>query len=232
MPTESQSLVVISCRVLQDMLEGLLPAGLAGRVTFLDYGLHRTPAQMTPTLQAMLEELPAPSRVVLGYGLCGNGTHTLRAGRHTLFLPRVNDCIALLLGSHEAYIREFEAEPGTYYLSKGWLESGSQPLKEYQECVARYGRESADWIMDLQYRNYKRLALVAHSQADLERYRPQAQEIARFCAERWGFRYEEILGSDAYVRRLAALAVAPDETDRDFICVPPGGEIHQDQFAR
>jgi len=73
--------------------------------------------------------------VVLGYGLCGNGLHGLKAGRHTLLAPRADDCIALLLGSYQAYRREFDAEPATYWLSKGWLESGSNPLQEYRSTL-------------------------------------------------------------------------------------------------
>jgi hypothetical protein len=121
--------------------------------------------------------------------------------------------------------------PGTYYLSKGWLESGSHPLKEYEEYVPRYGEKEAMWIMDQQYQHYERLALVAHSQEDLDAYRPQAQDVARFC-ERWGMRYEEILGSDAYVRRLVEVAASLDQADGDFLVIPPGGEILQEQFMR
>ena len=65
--------VVISCQVLQDLLVRLLPEGLAAEVTFMDYGLHRVPSQMTGTLQEHLDAIEEPSLVVLGYGLCGNG---------------------------------------------------------------------------------------------------------------------------------------------------------------
>ena len=85
--------------------------------------------------------------------------------------------------------------------------------------------------MDQQYQHYERLVMVAHDPDDLEKYRPQAQEVARYC-ERWGFRYEEILGSDAYVRRLVEVAAALDKADKDFVVVPPGGEINQNQFIR
>jgi hypothetical protein len=229
--SNSLPVVVLSCQVLQDMLTNLLPEGLATQVTYMDYGLHRVPVKMTPALQEILDGIEEPSLVVLGYGLCGNGLRGLRAGKHTLLVPRVDDCIALLLGSHRSYIRQFEAMPGTYYLSKGWLESGSHPLKEYEEYVPRYGEKEAMWIMDQQYQHYERLALVAHSQEDLDAYRPQAQDVARFC-ERWGMRYEEILGSDAYVRRLVEVAASLDQADGDFLVIPPGGEILQEQFMR
>ena len=228
---EKLPVVILACKVMESILEGLIPDGLASEVTYFDYGLHRAPDKMTWTLQEAIDSIARPSLVVLGYGLCGNGLRGIRAGRHTLLIPRVDDCIALLLGSRQAYIREFEAVPGTYYLSKGWLESGSHPLKEYHEYVERYGPEDAAWVMDQQYQHYERLAMVAHNQADLDKYRAQAQEVAKYC-ERWGFRYEEILGSDAYVRRLIEVAAALDQADGDFVVVPPGGEISQDQFIR
>ena len=236
---EGMPVVVISCQVLQDVLKRLLPEGLAREVIYMDYGLHQVPSRMSGTLQETIDSFEQPSLIVLGYGLCGNGLRGLRAGKHTLLVPRVDDCIALLLGSHKTYIREFEAVPGTYYLSKGWLESGSHPLKEYNEYVPKYGPEQAMWIMDQQYQHYERLIMVAHDQADMEEYRPQAQEIAHFC-ERWGMRYEERLGSDRYVRRLIELVmcaaegtgILQDQVNGDFLIIPPGGEIRQEQFIR
>ncbi|RME78780.1 MAG: DUF1638 domain-containing protein [Chloroflexi bacterium] len=227
--SEKVPVVILACKIMESMLADLLPPGLASEITFFDYGLHRVPTKLHWTIQEAIDSIEQPSLVVLGYGLCGNGLNGIKAGKHTLLIPRVDDCIAMLLGSREAYMREFESVPGTYYLSKGWLESGSHPLKEYEEYKEKYGPEDAEWLMDQQYQHYERLALVAHSQEDLDKYRPQAQEVARFC-ERWGFRYEEILGSDTYIRRLVEVAAALDKADNDFVVVPPGGVIDQSQF--
>lgn len=230
MPADKLPIVIIACQVFQSILEQRLPPDLAGQISFMDYGLHRVPAKMTGALQDAIDSIRQPSLVVLGYGLCGNGLRGLKAGQHTLLVARVDDCIAILLGSHAAYMREFNREPGTYYLTKGWLESGSDPLKEYLEYKEKYP-EDADWLMDQQYQHYKRLVFVAHNQADLEAYRPRALEVARFC-ERWGMRYEEVLGSEWYVRRLIEVAANLDQADSDFVVIPPGGEIRQDQFMR
>ncbi len=175
--------------------------------------------------------MPEPSLVVLGYGLCGNGLNGIRAGKHTLLIARADDCIAIFLGSYERYQREFKFESGTYYLSKGWLESGSNPLSEYEKYVQQYGSRKAEWLIDTYYHNYKRLALVAHSQADLETYRARAQEVAKFC-ERWGMYYQELLGSSEYFEHLIQAASSPEQAGTDFVLVPPGGELRQDQFMR
>ncbi len=221
--------VIIACRVLQSMLQQLLPAESAENAIFMDYGLHRQPGKMTRVLQEEIDKIEASSLILLGYGLCGKGLAGIKSGKHTLKIPRVDDCIAILLGSRQAYRQEFNAAPGTYYLSKGWLESGSHPLKEYEEYLEKYGAEKTAWIMDQQYQHYERLVLVGHSQSDLETYRPQALKVARYC-ERWDMRYEELLGSDEYVRRLIDASAVPDNNSEDFVIIPPGGEIRLEQF--
>jgi hypothetical protein len=229
--SEKLPIVVIACQVFQHLLEVRLPSDLVSSVTFLDYGLHSVPRKLTHKVQELIDAIEEPSLVVLGYGLCGNGLSGIHAGRHILLIPRADDCIAILLGSYQAYKQEFQSAPGTYYLSKGWLESGSNPLSEYQKYLERYGREQADWIMDQQYQNYKRLAFVAHNSQDLAQYRPLAEEVASFC-QRWGMKYEEILGSEDYINRLIQVATALDQAGEDFIVVPPGGELSQSQFIR
>jgi hypothetical protein len=228
---KSAPVVVLSCRVFQNWLEHLLPDGLADSITFFDYALHRVPRNLRNTIQGAIDSIEQPSLIVLGYGLCGNGLHDIRAGKHTLLIPRTDDCIAIILGSYASYRREFDAEPATYYLSKGWLEGGSTPLQEHRELVEKYGGKKAEWLMDYQYHNYKRLALIIQNIQESETYRPAAQEVARYC-QRWGLRYEELIGSDAMLRSLVNIAVGLDQTDENFLIVPPGGVLTQNQFLR
>ncbi len=222
-------MVVIACQVLEGILDRMLPPEVRARLTFLDSGLHATPKKLGRMVQASIDAIPQPSLVVLGYGLCGNGLRGIAARQHVLLMPRAHDCIAMFMGSRERYRQEFAAAPGTYYLTKGWLDSGSNPLDEYEKYVPQYGAETALWLMDQQYQHYRRLVLVAHSRADLERYRPRAQDVASFC-ERWGMAYDEILGSDIYLRGLVEAAAAIDQAGEDFIVVPPGGLIAEDLF--
>ncbi len=228
-PNRREPVAIIACKILQDALEELLPERLLQMAQFMEYGYHRTPNLMKQALQAAIDAIEPPGRIVLGYGLCGNGLDGIKTGKHTLIIPKVDDCIALLLGSRRAYLREMQKAPGTYYLNKGWLESGSDPLKEYNEYTEKYGAEEAAWIMDQQYRHYERLVLIAHKQSDLKTYRPQALEVANYCRQ-WDMRYEEILGSDRFIRRLAEIIEDPDKADDEFVVVPPGGITGQELF--
>ena len=146
MAAEKRPVVVIACRVFQHLFEQHLAEAQRDRVTFLEYGLHRVPAKLTVAIQEAIDAIHEPSLILLGYGLCGNGLAGVQAGQHTLLIPRADDCIAILLGSRAAYLHEFESEPGTYYLTKGWLESGSDPLKEFHEYSEKYGPEQGDMV--------------------------------------------------------------------------------------
>ncbi len=227
----SRPIVVLACRVFQDLFERFVEDGTIERFIYLDYGLHDYPKKLNQAVQEALDALPEASLVILGYGLCGNGLNGVHSGRHILLIPRADDCIAVFLGSYERYRQEFAAESATYYLTKGWLEAGSNPLEEHQRYVQRYGAAKADWLMDQLYHNYKRIALVAHSPEDLDAYRPRAQEVARYC-ERWNMRYEEILGSADYFLRLLQSVADLEHITEDFVRVQPGGELRQEQFLR
>ena len=45
-------------------------------------------------------------------------------------------------------------------------------------------------------------------------------------------RYEEILGSDIYVRQLIEIASSPENANADFLVIPTGGEVTQEMFMR
>jgi hypothetical protein len=223
-------MVVIACKVFEHLLEMHLPQDdRLESITFLDYGLHQIPKNLKEKIQETIDEIQESSLIVLGYGLCGNGLDGISAGKHILLVPRTDDCIAILLGSYQEYQHQFQSIPATYYLTKGWLETASNPLSQYREYEAKYGAETATYVMDQQFQHYKRLVFVAHNQEDLDNYRPQVEEIAQYCA-RWGMRYEEILGSDNYIRHLVEAALALGNADDQFIVIPPGGELKQSQF--
>jgi hypothetical protein len=233
-------IVIIACKVFQKLLEASLPIELKADVTYLDYGLHIVPKNLTKEVQLSIDQIKAPSTVILGYGLCGNGLVGINSGIHTLIIPKSDDCIAILMGSYDDYREEFDREPGTYYLTKGWLEAGSNPLQEYLGYVEKYGLEKADLIMDLQYKNYTRLMFVAQTKEDFVHYREQVIEIAEFC-KRWGMRYEEKLGSDRFIRDLISIAkkngsfgqqFVDYSLGKDFVIVYPNSEIEQKYFLR
>lgn len=224
MRTETQPVVMLGCRMLEPLLTPLLDPAIP--TSFLDYGLHARPTEMQPALQERLDALPEPATVIIGYGLCGNGVVGLSAGRHTLVLPKVHDCVAMVMGSHQAYLDDFRSNPGTYYLTRGWLDIGEDPLHEYKRIVKRRGREFAERVIGSLYGGYRRICLLAFSSEEIDEIRPRAAPIVQFCQERWGVSYDEIIGDPSFIERLAR----PDLHQEQFLLIPPGGEVTQEMF--
>ena len=193
-PTKTK---VIACATVIEEMLPIMPAGIQYEI--LDFGLHLVPQSLKQTLQNAID---ASSRefetLILGYGLCSLAVIGLEARNCTLLIPRVDDCIAIFLGSKDAYDQQAKKAPGTYYLTKGWIEVGDTPFEEYDRMVAQYGQERADRITKLMLKHYTRLAYIDTGQIDQDRYRQYAQQTA----QRFNLTYEEIIGSDALIRKL------------------------------
>ena len=213
---------VIACAtVIEEMLLHL-PPGVDYSV--LDFGLHTAPEALRRALQEAVDaSATSAETILLGYGLCSQAVVGLRANDCTLVVPRVDDCIGIFLGSQEAYKTQHRAEPGTYYLTKGWIEAGDSPFDEYDSLLERYGEEKAQWFMDQILKNYTRLALINTGQYRLGAY----QDYSRRTAERFGLRYEEISGSNKLIKKMLH-----GPRDGEFVVAHPGETISFLDFKR
>jgi hypothetical protein len=217
--------------VFQPSIDDLKISEAFNQEIYLDYGLHARPGDLKIALQEKIDAQETPSIIFLVYGLCGNGLDGLSAGKHILLVPRVDDCIALTMGSYQIYREHFEQMPGTYYLSRGWLEAATNPLDEFRNYQAEYDESTAQWLMDQQFRNYKRLAYVSSPGEDMKYVVNQVNEIADFCSQ-WGMRYERIRGSNEYIHQFLKLGTNFSNLNGNFILVAPGGVLTQKQFLR
>ncbi len=213
---------MIACEVFRDEFEAVSPPDLPR--TYLPQGLHRTPGKMPAAIQDVLSGLgPEIETILLGYGLCSNGVVGVTSRTASLILPRVHDCIALLLGSRERYEAEAAACPGTYYITPGWALYGTTSLTCYKnEYLPKYGEEDARYIARELLKHYKRVALINHGVGDEEAARAHAREMAGL----FDLAYVEIPGSLEYVHRLVH---GPWKSD-DFIVVEPGSAITSSPF--
>ena len=217
--TMSRTKIVACATVIEEMLP-LLPDGMAYEI--LDFGLHLTPEKLRHKLQETIDAASAEvDTIILGYGLCSMAVVGLKATGCTLVVPRVDDCIAIFLGSHAAYKQQASQEPGTYYLTKGWIEVSDTPFEEYNRLVELYGPERADRMIKLVLKNYTRLAFIDTGQYEQERYR----DYARRTAERFELRYEEISGSTALIKKMLF-----GPWDDDFVIARPGDTISYADF--
>ncbi|NIM93080.1 MAG: DUF1638 domain-containing protein [Anaerolineales bacterium] len=221
-PSKVGQIKVIACATVIEEMSSHLPP--SADTCVLDFGLHINPEALRQTLQETIDSSAnSAEAILLGYGLCSQAVVGLRANGCTLVVPKVDDCIAIFLGSEKAYKAQTRAEPGTYYMTKGWIEAGDSPFGEFDCMVERYGEEKARYLMGKLLKNYTRLALINTGEYELERYR----EYCRHVAKRFDLRFEEIPGTNTLIKKLLH-----GPWDHEFVVAQPGETITYLDFKK
>jgi hypothetical protein len=217
-----QRVKVLACATVIEEMRSRLPEGTVCET--LDFGLHTKPETLKAALQEAIDiaEGEGYELILLGYGLCSMAVVGLVSKSSHLIVPKVDDCIAIFLGSRDAYREQSRSQPGTYYLTKGWLEVGDNPFDKYDDMVAKYGADRAKRLMGTMLRHYTRLALINTGEENLDKYRDHTRQAAA----RFDLSYEEIPGSPALVDKMIN-----GPWDDEFVVVPPGRAVTYADFA-
>jgi uncharacterized protein DUF1638 len=227
-------LKLISCEVIfREMCDAVARSPHQVDVEFLPKGLHDVgAAAMHDALEhAVTQADPARYHAVLmGYGLCGNGVHGLRAVSIPLVIPRTHDCIALLFGSRHKYREYFEQNPGVFFRSMGWLERGQSLVQLAQvrtglgatldQLIAKYGEDNGRYLYEELYRYESAYRQLTYIQTGLEP-NDSFEQRAREEAASKGWTFTKVLGDLSLFQHL----VAGDWDAADFLVVEPGFEV-------
>lgn len=210
----------MACAIVVEEFRSVLPEKMPCHV--LDFRLHMSPDKLHQTLQESINtEAVNYDTVILGYGLCAQAVIGIQASCCRLIVPKVDDCIALFLGSRSDYKDRHRSHPGTYYLTNGWIRKGDTPFSEYEHAVQKYGKERADRIIKIMLANYNQLTLIDNGVHDMG----ESRDYARRTAERFGLKFEELKGSS---RMLIKLVNGP--WDDEVVVIEKGESIQFEHF--
>ncbi|MBN1874864.1 MAG: DUF1638 domain-containing protein [Anaerolineae bacterium] len=214
-------------------------------VELLKIGLHSDPDALRARLQEKIEAASSEAydAVVMAYGLCGKATHGLTAHAIPVVIPRAHDCITLFLGARTRYQEQFTNHPGTYWyvqdyierthgedaMSVGGLSLGVGTETEnmravYDEYVAKYGKDNADYLMEVMgawQQHYNRAAYIDMGVGDGAAVCLETQAVAA----RRGWTFERLTGDLVLIRRLLDGDWATAATGDDFLILAPGQQI-------
>jgi len=240
-------LVIIACEIMhREISHCIARSKNIVDARFLKKGLHDVgQVEMSKALREEIGRVPEDEyeAILVGYGLCSNGIVGLAANKIPLVVPRAHDCITLLLGSKEKYMEYFNAHPGTYFRSTGWIERDTpqigpdgKPLsimtqlglnRTYEELVAKHGEDNARYIMETLEgwggtNSYDTLAYIDMDIGEFPEYERQAKEEA----QEKGWQYLELSGDVGLLRRL----VDGDWDPEEFQVVQPGQKVAPTYF--
>lgn len=232
---KKKTVYVIGCGVLGPEIRHVAKElSLHLRMNFLPGKLHNTPDILRSSLQTAIDEAaedPLCQRIIIGYGLCGRGTVGIQSSGPPLVFPKIHDCIALFLGSDQAYKKQFSKFPGTYYITEGWLEekhkkSASDKEKNIwigdrsmgcAELSERFGEKNSRAITDFfssWTSNYQRAAYIDTGVG----VRKRSLETAKAMAAEHKWKFEKLPGNLSLIKKM----LLADSSDRDILVVPPG----------
>lgn len=215
---------IISCHVLwRELCYYGATSGNVLTFEFLEQGLHNAPEILRRDVQAAIDRVGRGySAILIGYGLCSNGVVGIQARETPLVIMRGHDCITFLLGSKDRYRAYFDAHPGTYWYSPGWIDTNTMPGKERYEAVRKhyvetYGEENAEFLMKATedwMTKYNNAAYVDLGFGDREAHKT----YTKACAEWLGWNCDFLDGAP----RLFVDFLEGNWNDEDFLVVEPG----------
>ncbi len=232
----------VACGVFEPYLKHLIaesPNGIDLKV--LDAGLHSRPNDLRLLAQAEIDDASRGGYdvVILFYGLCGRGTANLVSREIPVVIPRAHDCVTLFLGSQEAYLKQFNKNPGTFYHTLGWIQKKTNPKNreaaelysnyardgwdkhpDFESLAARFGRDNAEHVVALMERwrqHYTRAAYIDMGFPDEDVLIEFTRDMSRI----FEWKHEVIQGDPDLMRRM----LAGDWSD-DRVCVlPPNSRV-------
>lgn len=211
------SIKIVACKTLQNELNAAMSTcNCTYDIQWIESGLHNYPKKLHHALQDALDLCTDVETVLLAMGYCGNSVVGLKTHGFQLIIPRIDDCISLLLGSIEK--RKEQSQGGsTYFMTEGWLEGERNIWKEYQYTTEKYGSELGLEIFNTMFQNYRNLALINTHCYDMK---PAAKEAKRI-AKHLNLSYVELPGNIHYLKEL--LGNPPDP--KKFLIIPPYTEV-------
>ena len=211
----------ITCDVVYDEIKSSIPGNWD--VKELEKKLHEKSDILRKELQKEIDLSQEYDLIILGYGLCGKSVDGLVSKNTYIIIPKCDDCIAMLLGSTKEYKKQFDKEPGTYYLTRGYIgDIESSFLDNYEAIKDKYDQETWDWFLKEMMKNYKRLVYINTGNYEPGAWRVKAKEEA----DKLDLEFEEIHGTNEIFDKILNLDI-----DNEFLLIKPGVSIKADMFT-
>ncbi len=200
--------LILACKIFEREISKILGDGHGHSIVMLEFGYHKMPVILQQRIQEVIDNASDVDAVLLLYGYCG-GALKLIAKHVPVIIPNAHDCFDIMLGSNERFSL-FSDEPGTYFISEGWVKKDGTPIEKIRGARKRL-KDNDDKIIEEIYAGYKRLLFVRtgiETEESLLR--------ASHAADEMGWRFEEKIADLTVMKKLFS-----GEWDREFIVLNP-----------
>jgi hypothetical protein len=183
--------------------------------------LHKFPNKLQHQLQEQIDKCGNAENILLLFGYCGNAVLGLSSNDARLIIPKMDDCVSVLLGGNERR-NDLSKEGCAYYLTKGWMNSDSGIAIEYNRCLMKYGYEKSNMVFKVMLKGYKSLDVINTG----------VDQLFDVVAAVQGFADLFELDCNVVDGTLDVLYKAlSGQWDEDFVIVEPGDKVKFEHFG-
>ncbi|MBQ6671374.1 MAG: DUF1638 domain-containing protein [Firmicutes bacterium] len=213
--------IIVACKTIEDEVSiAKSDLGCSFPVEYIESGLHDRPKKLARTVQELLDDLKA-DRVLLCLGQCGNSMIGIKAADFELIMPKVDDCLSLLLGSSRKK-SQISITDKAFFMTSGWLKGESTIMSEYQRSLRRYGKETAQSVIEMMYGHYKTMGLIDTGIDEMSKLYEKTEPMAKMLK----LEQKTYEGSIDYIKQLLTGPWDPEH----FIVKQPFEKVLSDDF--
>lgn len=230
----------LACEALARLLYGAATnSAHTVDIKLISLGKHADPKQLNVIIQSAIDQLDVANyeAILVGYGLCGNWLTSLSTRSIPVVLPKVHDCIPLVLGNSDLYRNKMEEKPGTYWYTRDFIERadagdsfiplGASTPKIFgstlEELTEKFGEENACYLSQIAndwQKSYQRAVWVEPLTTGITEQEMQARREA----ESRGWQFEKIRENPVLIRALLN-GDWLTENPQHFFVIPPNKKV-------
>ena len=217
--------VVLTCSSLKEFVDAAQQkVGTDYEVYVIDRLYHVEPEKMKEVVAECISRLPEEADTILvAMGFCGGVWDHVSFDRR-IVIPRVDDCVSLLLHTDDAYHSNLK-EPGHLYLYENRPEdfSALSLMRDYSGVVPELAGIDKDFLFHMWFYNYRYMDIIDTGMNDCYSvdYVQAAQENADMINASLGY----VQGSVRILEKLLS-----GNWDEQFLVAKPGHVIRHGDF--
>lgn len=214
---------LIACSMVEDELNEIINRrGIDMDIVWLERGYHDIPENLNKAVQEKIDEcsLAGADRILIMYGLCGNGAVGWKSDASQIVMPRFDDCVNMMLCINERDRRNY-LEPGKTYLTAGWAKEKGSLKNMIADAKNRYGEKRGIKALKRLLDSYHHISIMDTGCYEMEPIREYADECARIL----DMEVELVLGTNRIMEKLLT-----GEWDSDIIVKDPGQAVTAEDF--
>ena len=220
---------ILSCTSLLDFVAAAQASqGTAWPVFTLDRAMHVEPEEMRAAMLRQMAALPAEfDTVLVAMGFCGGVWHQTSFDR-TVVIPRVDDCISLLLHTDDEFHPNLKEDGHLYLYENDPRDFSALTLMHNTNSFTQdldLKNMNREFLFEMWFHNYRNMDVIDTGLNDC--YSEEYAAAAQAQADQIKAALDYVPGSILLLEKLVS-----GRWDEQFITAPPGKTIlHGDFFG-